>query len=124
MFTIRRLKQDQKGLDFLMDMLYESIYLPSVNRLMRNCFGQSICENTIKLGTEREIWLLSLWINITSLSRRYGIGYLMDRRKDMAYDDISLSVDLKNTGAVRLYQQLGFGGVKTAGTSKTMLYLF
>ncbi|GGP17318.1 hypothetical protein GCM10011346_52690 [Oceanobacillus neutriphilus] len=70
-----------------------------------------------------------LGIAIVEGERGKGLGKqllieIIKEAKRAGYIGLSLSVDLKNTGAIRLYHQLGFEDKETEGTSKTMLCLF
>ncbi|GEN89277.1 GNAT family N-acetyltransferase [Oceanobacillus sp. FSL W8-0428] len=70
-----------------------------------------------------------LGIAIVESERGKGLGKqllieIIKGAKKAGYIGLSLSVDLKNTGAISLYHQLGFEDIEIEGTSKTMLYSF
>ncbi|WP_152657911.1 GNAT family N-acetyltransferase [Oceanobacillus sp. CFH 90083] len=162
MFTIRKIVDDQKDLDFLTDMLYESIYIPSdkppKEKLLHaahlrkyhqhwgrtgdtaliavNPQNQAVGAVWYRLFSEREKGygfvspdIPELGIAIVESERGKGLGKqllieIIKEANKAGYIGLSLSVDLKNIGAISLYHQLGFEDVETAGTSKTMLYSF
>ncbi|MGE7944374.1 N-acetyltransferase family protein [Lysinibacillus xylanilyticus] len=59
--------------------------------------------------------------------RGRGVGTILmheiiQQAMDGGYNTISLSVDLENDTAIKMYQKLGFQDYEVVGTSKTMIY--
>lgn len=162
MYTIRKIEQSREDTDFLTDMLYESIYIPSdkpskeellqaehlrkyhqnwgrkgdMALIAVNQQGQAIGAVWYRLFNENEKGygfvssdIPELGIAIVEGERGKGLGKqllieIIKKAKRAGYIGLSLSVDLKNIGAIRLYHQLDFEDIETEGTSKTMLCLF
>ena len=67
-----------------------------------------------------------LAIAVVPSKRGHGIGdallqALLERAREAGYAQLSLSVDARNTGAIRLYERHGFERVADDGVSVTMV---
>lgn len=162
MFTIRDIEKTKEDMDFLTDMLYESIHIPSDKPPKEELLqAEHLCKYHLNWGRAGDTALIAvnqqkrsvgavwyrlfnenekgygfvspsipeLGMAILEEERGKGLGKqllikILKQAQDAGYSGLSLSVDLKNTRAVKIYQQSGFEDVVVTGTAKTMLYSF